>query len=73
MFEELKVWTDTVRNEEVKAMQDKLKLVLNKTSVTNTPTLKGGKSTYPSMTSAKELEESTLERNESNFSFNYKA
>ena len=67
MFEELKVWIDTVRNEEVKGMQDKLNLILNKTSVT------GRKSTFGSAASAKELEESTLDRNESNFSFNYKA
>ena len=33
MFEELKVWIDTIRNEEVKALQNKLNLIMNKTSV----------------------------------------
>ena len=37
MFEELKIWVETVRNEEIKALQDKLNLILNKTPVSSTP------------------------------------
>ena len=44
MFEELKVWIETVRAEEIKGLQDKLNLILNKTPVSNVSAQKGRKS-----------------------------
>ena len=67
MFEELKIWVQTTRTEELKLMEERLansqEHLVKRTEVVKKVTKKG---------SYQDTEESTLERNDSNFSFNYK-
>ena len=58
MTEELKIWIETVRTEEIKALQDKLSLALTKEAPVNVP--KPRKSNYGSLTSQREPSEKVI-------------